>query len=100
MLQMDQVHVIRYKVLREGASIRRVAHELGLSRNTISKYLGQPAPVRRTYRRRARPVWERVRERLAVEIDIQPAQGQRGNGVTPNFNPKINQAVRWYATRS
>jgi predicted transcriptional regulator len=64
MLRMDQVHVIRHKVLREGASIRRVAHELGLSRNTVSKYLEQSAPVRRTQRRRARPVWERVRERF------------------------------------
>jgi hypothetical protein len=26
---MDQVHVIRHKVLREGASIRQVARELG-----------------------------------------------------------------------
>jgi hypothetical protein len=33
MLRMDQVQVIRHKVLREGASSRRVAHELGLSRD-------------------------------------------------------------------
>ena len=56
MLRMDQMHVIRDKVLREGVSIRRVAHELGLSRNTVSKYLDQSAPVRRNQRRRARPV--------------------------------------------
>jgi len=58
MLRMDQVHVIRHKVVREGASIRQVARELGLSRNTVSKYLEQSAPVRRTYRpngSRARP---------------------------------------------
>jgi predicted transcriptional regulator len=41
MLRMDQVHVIRHKVLREGASVRQVARELGLSRNTVSKYLDQ-----------------------------------------------------------
>jgi transposase-like protein len=41
MLRMDQVHVIRHKVLREGASIRRVARELGLSRNTVSNYLAE-----------------------------------------------------------
>jgi transposase len=64
MLRMDQVHVIRHKVLREGASIRRVARELGISRNTVSKYLEQSEPVRRPHRRRARPVWERVRPRL------------------------------------
>src|SRR6516164_2420628 len=39
MLRMDQVHVIRHKVLREGSSVRQVARELGLSRNTVSKYL-------------------------------------------------------------
>jgi hypothetical protein len=27
MLRMDQVHLIRHKVLREGASIRQVARE-------------------------------------------------------------------------
>jgi predicted transcriptional regulator len=54
MLRMDQVHVIRHKVLREGASIRQVARELGLSRNTVSKYLDQSVPVYRTYRRRKR----------------------------------------------
>lgn len=56
MLGMDQVHVIRHKVLREGASVRQVACELSLSRNTVSKYLEQSAPLRRTYRRRERPI--------------------------------------------
>jgi predicted transcriptional regulator len=42
MLKMDQVHVLRHKVLKEGQSIRRVARELGLSRNTVTKYLDQP----------------------------------------------------------
>jgi predicted transcriptional regulator len=46
MLRMDQVHVIRHKVLREGASIRQVARELGLSRNTVSKYLDESVPVK------------------------------------------------------
>jgi transposase len=64
MLRMDQVHVIRHKVLCEGASIRQVARELGLSRNTVSKYLDQSVPVRRTDRGRKRPVWARVQSRL------------------------------------
>jgi len=45
MLKMDQVHVLRHKVLSEGQSIRRVVRELGLSRNTVAKYLDQPEPV-------------------------------------------------------
>jgi hypothetical protein len=35
MLRMDQVHVIRHKVLVEGHGIRRAAAELGVCRNTI-----------------------------------------------------------------
>jgi len=35
MLRMAQVHVIRHKVLVEGLSIRRVAREMGVSRNTV-----------------------------------------------------------------
>jgi transposase len=63
MLRMDQVHVIRHKVLVEGQSVRRVPRELGLSRNTINKYLRQSEPVR-TRRARQRRVWEHVKPRL------------------------------------
>ena len=43
---MDQVHVVRHKVLVEGQPARRVAREMGLSRNTVRRYLERPAPVR------------------------------------------------------
>jgi len=56
MLKMDQVHVLRHQVLNEGRSIRRVARELGVSRNTVAKYLEQSEPVRRHGRPRGRPV--------------------------------------------
>jgi transposase len=84
MLRMDQVHVIRHKVLREGVSIRRVARELRISRNTVSKYLEESAPMRRTRRRRARPVWERVRarlEELLAEWEPRTTPKQRLTGV-------------------
>lgn len=45
MLRMDQVHVIRHKVLIEGQSIRRVAREIGLSRLTVRKYLDSSEPL-------------------------------------------------------
>jgi len=64
MLKMDQVHVLRHKVLKEGQSIRRVARELGLSRNTVAKYLGQLEPLRSSRQPRERPVWEAVQPRL------------------------------------
>jgi transposase len=57
MLRMDQVHVIRHKVLVEGQSIRRVARELGISRLTVRKYLDSSEPVGNSRRKRARPVW-------------------------------------------
>jgi predicted transcriptional regulator len=84
MLRMDQVHVIRHKVLREGASVRQVARELGLSRNTVSKYLEQSVPVRHAYRRRKRPVWARVQSRLeelVAEWEPRTTAKQRLTGV-------------------
>jgi transposase len=44
MLRMDQVHVIRHKVLVEKLSVRRVAREMKVSRNTVRRYLGEPEP--------------------------------------------------------
>jgi transposase len=61
---VDQVHVIRHKVLVEGRSQRRVAQELGISRLTVKKYLQQAVPVRQEAQPRARPVWDGVRARL------------------------------------
>jgi transposase len=58
------VHVLRQKVLKEGQSIRRVARDLRLSRNTVTKYLDQCEPFRSS-RRRERPVSEAVKPRLA-----------------------------------
>ena len=54
---MDQVHVVRHKVLVEGRSQRAVAREMGLSRVTVQKYLAQAAPVRHEAQPRRRPVW-------------------------------------------
>ena len=64
MLGMEQVHVIRHKVMVEGQSIRRVAREMGVSRNTVRKYLGQSEPRRRELKPRGRPVWARAVERI------------------------------------
>jgi transposase len=91
MLRMDQVHVIRHKVLVEGQSVRRVARELGLSRITVKKYLASSAPVRRGYTTRTRPVWERVRprlEQLLAEWEPRTTAKQRLTGV------RLHRALR------
>lgn len=53
---MDQVHVVRHKVLIEKLSQRQVATDLGLSRNTVSKYLSQPEPLRQVVNPRSAPL--------------------------------------------
>lgn len=64
MLRVDQVHVIRHKVLVEGLSRRQVARDMGVSRNTVSRYLQVSEPRRVEGLPRGRPVFERVRSRL------------------------------------
>ena len=62
---MDQVHVVRHKVLVEGRSQRSVARELGLSRTTVGKYVDQALPVRKAEAGpRPRPVWDTVATRV------------------------------------
>jgi transposase len=52
---MDQVHVIRHKVRVEKLSLRQVAKDLGISRNTVRRYLRDETPIgeRRRGRRRS-----------------------------------------------
>lgn len=69
---MDQVHVIRHKVLVEGHSVRRVAREMGVSRNTVNRYCDLPAPVRKEKTPRARPVSERVLPRIEAILAEAP----------------------------
>jgi transposase len=64
MLKVDQVHVIRHKVLVEGRSQRQIAKEFGISRVTVRKYIEEAVPIRKESAPRARPVWEKVRTRV------------------------------------
>jgi len=68
-LSVDQVYVIRRKVLVDGVGIRRVAREMAVSRNTVRKYLGEAAPERKAGAPRRRPVFEAVVPRLEALIE-------------------------------
>jgi transposase len=69
MLRMDQVHVIRHKVLVEGQSIRAVARQMGISRNTVSKYLKVSEPKRIVSQPKPSPVMETVAPRIEELLD-------------------------------
>jgi transposase len=73
MLRMDQVHVVRHKVLVEGLPVRQVARELGISRNTVKRYLTRPAPVRVESRPRLKPVREKAQPRIEALLAQSPS---------------------------
>ncbi len=79
---MDQVHVIRHKVLVEGRSRRSVARELGVSRNTVRKYLRVSEPRRVEREPRARPVLEQVAPRLEALMEQWASRTTRKQRVT------------------
>ena len=82
MLSMDQVHVIRHKVLVEGRSIRKTAKDLGVSRNTVRRYLKSSEPVREEPRRRLRPVADKAVPKIDEILEDWDARSTRKQRVT------------------
>ncbi len=83
MLRMSQVHVIRHKVLLEGEPIRQVSREMGISRNTVRKYLKQSEPVFKAKGARVKPVMDKVTDRieqLLEEWSVRTTAKQRITG--------------------
>src|SRR4051812_23118593 len=72
MLAMDQVAVVRHRVLVEGASRREVARALGVSRNTVRRYLAGAPVGKRPPTSRKRPALERARERMEALLAEAP----------------------------
>lgn len=73
---MEQVYGIRHLVLAEGWTIRRVAREFKVSRNTVRRYLAGAEPGVRKPAARARPVLDGVRERIDAILAEAPAWTQ------------------------
>jgi transposase len=69
---MDQVHVVRHKVLVEGRSVRQVAREMGVSRNTVRRYLDLPRPARVEQAARPTPVWDQAGPRIEAVLADAP----------------------------
>ena len=69
---MDQIHVIRHKVLVEGVSIRAAARELGVSRNTARRYLDDVPPMRLSTSGRTRRITDAARPRLHALLQEAP----------------------------
>ena len=63
------MHVLRHKVLVEGLSRRQAAREMGISRNTVRRYLRLPEPLRVEREPRRKPVLERVQPRLDALLE-------------------------------
>lgn len=69
MLRMDQVHVIRHKVLIEGRKVRAVARELGVSRNSVSNHLGVSEPEVLEQSSRSKPMQEKIAGRVEAVFE-------------------------------
>jgi len=64
MLKMGRVQDIRQRVLVEGRSIRWTASAMGISRNTVRRYLKESEPKRVETGGRPRPVLQSVQARM------------------------------------
>ena len=70
MLGMDRAYVIKHKWHHEGLSIRQIARDLGVSRNTVRKYVDVEGERRRREPdKRPQPVLDEVRERIDELLD-------------------------------
>ena len=69
---MDEVTVVRHRVLVEGASVREVARSMKIARNTVRRYLrGAPVGVRKAPPRE-RPALERAQARMDALLGEAP----------------------------
>ena len=83
MLEMDPVHAIRWKYHTEGVSQRKIAEQLGCSRNTVRKYITQAEPEYRRTKKRVAPIRgkaERLIKEILLEWEGDTTQKQRVTG--------------------
>ena len=93
MLRVEDVHVVRDKVLVDGLSRRRVAREMGISRNTVRRYMERPEPVRVERKPRRRPVLERVQPPVWQRTSMPLPSGRCRNASPSGSSPPWQTAV-------
>lgn len=70
---MEEAVVVRHRVVVEGVPIRQVMREMGLSRNTVRRYVrGAPVGVGRPRGRKGRPVTDAVAPRALAILAESP----------------------------
>src|SRR5205823_3916491 len=72
-LRMEEAYVVRHRVLVEGIPIRRVAREMGISRNTVKRYVaGAPPGVGKPRGRKGKPAHDAVVARAEAILGESP----------------------------
>jgi len=90
MLRTEQVHVVRHKALMKGQSQRRVARGMGLSRNTVKKYLGVSERKRIEVRPRSKSVLDRIKPRMdQLDQEARRKVDAAGKSVLERFNSSL-----------
>lgn len=88
---METIHVIRHKHLVEGKSLRKIAREMGIHRNTVKEYLAKSEPVRAETNERAQPVMSVV----GPEIDrLLEEWSGRTTGKHRITSPRLHRQLR------
>jgi transposase len=82
MLKVDQVLIIRHKVLNEGRSIRQTAQDMGVSRNTVRKYVRCAPEWNPEPRKRRSPKVEEIAPRVDELIEEWSARTTRKQRIT------------------
>ena len=79
---MEEAHTVRQRVLVQGVSQRTVAREMGISRNTVRRYVEGAEPGARKLAARSAPILEKVQSRMEAILTESPAWTTRKQRLT------------------
>jgi predicted DNA-binding transcriptional regulator YafY len=76
LLKAEKIQIIRHKVLVEGESIRSVAAQMGVSRNTAAKYIKQNQPYNVMRKPKAKVILDKILPRLNELLELAENKGK------------------------